>query len=123
MSSRSRQSGFTLVEVIVATTILAIGLLAVLTAFSLAARVAGASNADTKIAFLAQQKFSEIETKDPQRLSRGTTSGTFSPNDPDYLWQLTIHPPNAQHVTQVDLTIFAPQAGKTREVRFTTSVF
>jgi Tfp pilus assembly protein PilV len=111
------------VEVIVATTILAIGLLAVLTAFSLAARVSGASNADTKVALLAQQKFSEIEVQDPQRLSPGTTSGTFSPSDPDYGWQLTIHQQDSQHVTQVDLTIYAPQAGKTREVRFTTSVF
>lgn len=123
MSSRSRQSGFTLVEVMVATAVLAIALLAVLTAFSLAARVAGTSTADTRVAFLAQQKLAELQMQDPHQLAPGTTGGSFAPSDPDYTWRLTVHPPDQLHVVQVDLAIYAPEAGKSREVRFTTALF
>jgi len=107
----------------VATIVLAIGLLAVLTAFSLAARAAGASTNDTVATFLAQQKLAEIQLIDPRSLTAGTKSGSFAPAYPHYSWQLTFHRPTELHVVRVDLTIFAPEAGQRREFRFTTALF
>lgn len=123
MPSRARQSGFTLVEVLVATVVLAIGLLAALTAFSMAARVTGASANDTTVSFLAQQKLSEIEAWNPQQLPAGTTAGDFAPTHPDYSWRLTIHPRDELHVIRVDLVIYTPSGTGSREFQFNTAVF
>jgi general secretion pathway protein I len=117
---RSRQSGFTLVEVLVATAVLAIGLLAVLAAFSMATRVANISSKDTTITFLAQQKLAEIQVEDPSQLVAGVTQGTFAPAHPDYSWDMTIYRPDDLNIVRIDLTVYDPQSSATR---FTTAVF
>jgi Tfp pilus assembly protein PilV len=112
-----------LVEVLVATAVLAIGLLAALAAFSMASRVAGASRNDTMVMFLAQQKLAEVQLVGPQDLGAGTARGDFGPEFPGYTWRLKVSPPRADRVISVDLVISAPEAGRTREVRFSTAVF
>jgi len=118
--SRSRTSGFTLVEVLVATAVLAIALLAVLASFSMAARVTNLSTKDTTIAFLAQQKLAEIQLEDPQRITPGVSQGSFAPAHPDYSWEINVYGPDDLHVIRVDLTIYDPQYSATR---FTTAIF
>jgi len=123
MRSLSRRHGFTLVEVLVAAAVLAIGLLAALTAFSMAARVTGASRNDTLLAFLAQEKLAEIQMLGRGGLKAGTTAGDFGPQHRQYLWQLTLHQPDERNLTRVDLVISAPETGRTRETRFSTAIF
>lgn len=106
-----------------ATAVLAIGLLATLTAFSMANRVAATSSHDTVISFLAQQKLAEIQLLGRQELPTGATTGDFGPEFPQYLWRLTVHQPNDLNVMLVDLMISTPEAGRNREIRFTTAVF
>lgn len=123
MRRRPTQSGFTLVEVVVATVVLAIGLLAALTAFSMATHVVGVSTTETTASFLAQQKLAQVQASDAAHLQARTTTGDFGSAYPDYFWELTVHRADPLHVVRVDLTIYAPEAGKTRAFRFSTAVF
>lgn len=123
MTKEIRSRGFTLVEVLVATTILATGLLAALTAFSMAGRVTGAANNDTAIAFLAHQKLAEIQLLGGEELPVGVSTGDFAPDFPQYGWEMTVSEPDELNVMQVSLVILAPEAGRTREIWFSTAVF
>ena len=119
---RGRQ-GFTLVEVLVATVILAIGLIGALTAFSIASRVTGVSTDDTALTFLAQEKLSEIQTLGREGLATAETRGDFAPARPEYKWELVMGKPDERNVVRVDLAIRFPEAGRTREVWFSTNIF
>jgi len=123
MRSSAGERGFTLVEVLVATAVLAIGLLAALTAFSMANRVTAVSSNDTVISFLGQQKLAEIQALGREQLRVGSTTGDFGPEFPQYVWRLTVHEPSDLNVVPVDLLISTTQAGRKRDTRFTTAVF
>ncbi len=110
-------------EVLVATMVLALGLLAALTAFSTASRVRGASSNDTVISFLAQQKLAEIRALGREQLPAGTEEGDFGPDFAEYAWRMTVREPDDVNVVPVDLTISAPEAGRNRETHFSTAVF
>ena len=120
---RSRCQGFTLVEVLVATVILATGLIGALTAFSMATRVTRVSTDDTLLTFIGQAKLSEIQLLGREGIASAETAGDFGPEHPDYLWTMTVYPPDERHVVPVDLIISFPEAGRTREVTFSTNVF
>jgi len=111
------------VEVMVAATVLATGLVAALTAFSMATRVTGASRNDTLVAFLAQEKLAELQVRDKGDWQAGTTSGDFGPQFPDYEWELTVHKPDELKVMRVDLVILASEMGRRRETHFSTAIF
>ena len=123
MPSRSRRIGFTLVEVLVATVLLALGLLGGLAAFSMATRASAASTNDTVIPLLAQAKLAEVQAVPRDELATGTTQGDFGDAYPGCRWELTIHPPDELHVVRVDLTIQARQSGRQRETTFSTAIF
>jgi Tfp pilus assembly protein PilV len=109
--------------VLVATVLLAIGLLGALTAFSMASRVTGVSTNDTMVTLLAQEKLAEIQLLGAEGISEGQQRGDFSPAHPDYQWELFHGQPDDFNVVRVDLVIIAPEAGRTREIWFSTSVF
>lgn len=122
LHARARRA-FTLVEVIVATVVLAIGLLGVLTAFSIATRVSAASTNDTILTCLAQEKLAEIRLLGKEELATVATSGDFSPNYPEYQWEMTVYSPDDYNVVRVDVLIKAPEFGRERATWFTTNVF
>jgi Tfp pilus assembly protein PilV len=111
------------VEVLVATVVLALGLLAALTAFSMASRVSGISRNDTALAFLAQEKLADIQLLAAQGLATGTSEGDFGADYPGYSWELIVSEPDDLDLVKVELIIYAPEAGKTRETRFSTVTF
>jgi len=115
--------GFTLVEVLVATVILALGLLGALTAFSMATRATGASTNDTALTFLAQQKLAEVQMWGAERLADQDTAGDFGPEYPQYEWEMFVGKPDDRNVVRVDIVIAAPEAGRRRETLFSTIVF
>jgi hypothetical protein len=42
---------------------------------------------------------------------------------PEYVWQLLVGEPDERNVVSVDLVISFPEAGRIREVAFSTNVF
>jgi len=107
----------------VATVILATGLIGALTAFSIASRVTGISTDDTTLIFLAQEKLSEIQLLGRDGLAKADTVGDFSPGHPEYQWRMLVDKPDKRNLVRVDLVISFPEAGRTREVTFSTNVF
>jgi prepilin-type N-terminal cleavage/methylation domain-containing protein len=123
MRRRRGTRGFTLIEVLVATVILAIGLLAALTAFSMAARASGASRNDTIVPLLAEEQFAAVQTTPRDELVAGDSRGGFGDEYPDYSWDMRIWPQDELHRVRVDLVVHARQAGRTRDARFSTIIF
>ncbi len=118
------RAGFTLVEVLVATSIIAIGLLGALTAFSMASRVTAASTYDTIVSALAQQRLAEVRALAlSDLLPEGESEGDFGDEHPGCSWRIVVGRPDEMHVRRVDVIISAPRSGKTHETRFTTSLF
>jgi len=124
--------GFTLLEVMVAMSIIAIALTAVLGLQSQSISLASEAKFSTTASLLAKSKMAEIEAKEPEDLT--DDSGDFGEDFPGYIWQLTVSdvmfdsPANLfDHLKQVDLKImwgeseqyqyilrlycFAPEAG------------
>ena len=103
-------SGFTLLEVMVAIALIAIALTAVLGSQSQSVSLAGEARFNTTAALLAQTKMAEIELKDPEDLT--ADSGDFGEDFPGYTWQSSVsnvmfdRADNvSDHLKQVDLTI------------------
>jgi type II secretion system protein I len=121
--SRRQSRGFTLVEVLVATVILATGLLGALTAFSMATRVSAVSNDDTLLVYLAEEKLTEIQLLGWEGLPASGARGDFGPAHPEYEWRLLVDEPDERNVVRVDLVISFPEAGRIRDVPFSTNAF
>lgn len=95
-----RERGFTLLEVMVALSIIAIALTAVLSLQTSSLSLASEAKFDTTASLLAQSKIAQIETVDPENLTSG--SGDFGENFPGYTWQLDI-----EDVSSGDLESFS----------------
>jgi general secretion pathway protein I len=123
LPTRRACQGFTLIEVLVATVVLAMGLLACLTAFSMATRATGASTNDTLVPMLAARMLAEVQAGPKEELETGTSRGDFGEQYPGYTWDLTVSPPDDLNVVRVQLTIHAPEMGHTRDIEFATDIF
>jgi general secretion pathway protein I len=107
----SRNPGFTLLEVMVAMSIIAIALTALLASQSQSISIAGEAKFSTTAAFLAQSKMAEIETKTGDELIYD--SGDFGDDFPDYSWEMEVQDvvfsdegAFTDYLKQVDLTIY-----------------
>ncbi len=89
----------------------------------MASRANGASTSDTMLTFLAQEKLSEIQLLGRDNLANAQTRGDFSPDHPEYEWEIIADKPDKRNVVRVDLVISFPEAGRTRDVTFSTNIF
>ena len=78
-------SGFTLLEVMIATAIIAIALVAALGSQSQSVSLANEAKFATTVAFLAQRKMAELEVKDVKDLM--SDAGDFGEDFPGYRWE------------------------------------
>ena len=108
--SSEESSGFTLLEVMLALTIIAIALTAALSLESQGISLASEAKFTTTAVFLAQSKMAEIEAQKPQDLI--SDSGDFGEDFPDYRWDMsvsdaTIAEPEgvSDYLKQIDLRI------------------
>ena len=85
---REKDSGFLLLEVMVAITFIAIALTALLGSQSQSVYLAGEARFNTTAALLAQGKMAEMEVEDLADVS--TDSGDFGEDFPGYTWQLSV---------------------------------
>jgi general secretion pathway protein I len=111
-----KYSGFTLLEVMFAVSIIAISVVAVFGSQSQSLSLASEAKFNTIVALLAQSKVAEIETINPEDLISG--SGDFGEDFPEYQWNLTVEDlafsgiKEAKHLKQIGLTISYGQTGR-----------
>lgn len=106
---RPPTSGFTLVEVLVATVLLAVGLVAAVGAFSASTRASARAQDQTLAALAAQRVLAEVEaapTREP-----GREEGDFGNDASGYTWVADIRETRWEGVLQLDVEVISPGAG------------
>ena len=105
-----RNTGFTLLEVMISVAIIAIALVAVFGSQSQSLSLANEAKFNTMAALLAQSKMAEIEAVNPKDLA--SDSGDFGEDFPDYYWDLYVSDVGfagaedvLEHLKQIDLTL------------------
>jgi len=101
---QKKTGGFTLLEVMIAMSILAVGLVAVFQMQSQSVSLASESRFRTTAAFLAQSKMAEIETA--SRLENRAQSGDFAPDYPEYGWQLSVMDTQMAGLKRIEVGVF-----------------
>jgi len=104
-----KRLGFTLLEVMIALTIIAIVLVAVFGSQSQSLSLAHDAKFNTTAALLAQRKMAEVEMEDS--LDVRSTSGDFGEDFPEYQWELSVSElsipgtEGLEFLKQVDVTV------------------
>jgi general secretion pathway protein I len=110
--------GFTLLEVMIAVTIIAIVLVAIFGSQSQSLSLANDAKFNTTAALLAQRKMAEVETV--KSLEVSATSGDFGEDFPEYRWELNISDlpltgtEGLEYVKQVDVIVYWGEQDKLR---------
>jgi general secretion pathway protein I len=114
-----RQAGFTLLEVMVAVAIIAIGLTALLGSHSQSISLAEEANFNTTAALLAQEKMTELELAGFGAMSYD--AGDFGEEFPGYRWEVKISRPDfggiedmAKYIRQIDLSLFRGEGSRNK---------
>ena len=103
---RSTRPGFTLVEMIVATFLLAIGVSAAMLALSTSSQASYRSERVQTAALLAQKQMTEIEIQAAQNnLTGGDQTGDFGNQYPEYKWKESVEGTNYPELFKVTLTV------------------
>jgi general secretion pathway protein I len=117
--SRRRQSGYTLIETIVATLVLAIGIYGALGAMSSSSRLAASAEEYATAARLADQKFAELGAN-PDSLSGSSQEGDFGTDFPGFAWRMEVNQAEFTDLKQVVLTVDWPSGASRRAAEFVT---
>ena len=104
MSRRHQKApGFTLLEVLVAMTVLAIGIIGIVRAFSSCMTASRNTESYATASLLAAQTAAQLERTSP--LEVGEYSGDFGEDAPDYTWQAVVSQADVEGMLAVDVTI------------------
>ena len=98
-----KKNGFTLMEVMIAMTILAIALVAVFQSQSQSVSMSADSRFMTTAALLAQSKMAEIEAG--AALGNRKEDGNFGSDYPQYTWHLEIGDTQLAHFKKIEVTV------------------
>lgn len=101
---RRQDAGFTLLEVMVAMSILAIALVAVFQMQSQSISMSTEARFLTTASLLAQNRMADIEA--PAQLDNRTQKGDFAPDYPDYGWSLIVTDTEIPRLKRVEVTVF-----------------
>lgn len=109
--NETKPNGFTLLEVMVALSIIAIVLVSLLVSQSQSISLQDETKFNTTAALLAQKKISEIEIKNGNEITSG--SGDFGEDFSNYFWETNVQDVSfagaekfTKHLKQVDLTVY-----------------
>ncbi|HZO87604.1 MAG TPA: prepilin-type N-terminal cleavage/methylation domain-containing protein [Chthonomonadaceae bacterium] len=116
---RRSKRGFTLIEMIVATLLLAIGVVGALTAISTATRASGMAEQIQTAALLARRRLTEVELQ-PEALVGGEQQGNFGAEYPGYLWRQSVETTGYPDLFKVTLTLRWGPVGHPYERVYTT---
>jgi len=116
LSTRNK-TGFTLLEVMVALSIIAIVLVSLLISQSHSVSLQDESKFKTTAAMLAQKKISEIESKKGDQLY--SEDGNFGDDFPNYFWETKVEDVSltgtekvTKYLKQIDLNIYRGEKGR-----------
>ena len=101
--TQKKASGFTLMEVMIAMTILAIALVAIFQSQSQSIAMSTDSRFMTTASLLAQSKMVEVETA--STLDNQTKDGDFGPDYPQYTWHLEIGDTQLPQFKKIEVTV------------------
>jgi type II secretion system protein I len=122
---KSRKSkilrGFTLVEMVVATVLLALGVVGALACISSATRSTSISSEYTTAALLAQQKLAELEAQ-PDQIQGGEQSGDFGEEHPTFSWRQQVDSTSITSLMRVTLHIEWKSGSLPRSAQFASYV-
>src|SRR5262245_28120650 len=110
VTRRTQESGFTMIEVMVAMLLTALTVIGVLGLYRVETRASGASRRETEAAVLAQDKLEELRTQAaPTANSTGTDQpiDQFSPSSTNFFtrnWSVTVSADAAVYNIVVDVT-------------------
>lgn len=117
--SARRRRGFTLIEMIVATVLLALGVVAALGCIASATRATSVAGEYTTAALLAQQRFAELQVQ-PDEVASGQQQGEFGELYPGYTWSQSSEPTGIEGVYRVSLVVEWQTGQALRSARFAT---
>jgi general secretion pathway protein I len=101
--TQNKASGFTLMEVMIAMTILAIALVAIFQSQSQSISMSTDSRFMTTASLLAQSKMAEVEAA--STLDNQTKDGDFGPDYPQYVWHLEVGDTQLPQFKKIDVTV------------------
>lgn len=110
--------GFTLIEIIIALAILAVGLVGILSLFPIGFDAARRSVNSTQAALYSREKLEQV--KNAGFPSVGITTGTFA--DPLYKWSQNVTEVTAGVLRKIDLTVKWQYGARSYQQVFTTYV-
>ena len=113
--------GFTLIEMIVATILLFVGVVSTVMCISAAAKSTSIASEYTTAALLAQQRLAEIEAGADQ-ISAGEQQGQFDGSYSNFHWQQNIETDNTNPVYKVSLLVQWPSGIQMRQAQFVTFI-
>ena len=99
----TKRSGFTLLEVMIALVVLAVGLVGVFQLQSQSLSMAAHSRFLTTAALLAQSKMAEIDAAASQDIASG--SGDFGEDFPDFSWQIRVSDTEVKNFKRIDVAV------------------
>jgi len=112
-----KQRGFTLIEMMIALTILALVVAAVSQALAQSLSLAHRIKEETTLSLLAQSKMAEIEAaKEISGSDRGNFSGNFS----QYAWQVIVRESGIPTLKKVEVTVKNTLAEKSESFHLTS---
>jgi general secretion pathway protein I len=101
--TQKKASGFTLMEVMIAMTILAIALVAIFQSQSQSISMSTDSRFMTTASLLAQSKMVEVEAA--STLDNQTKDGDFGPDYPQYVWHLEVGDTMLPQFKKINITV------------------
>ena len=99
----SKKKGFTLLEVMIAMSILAITLVVVFQSQSQSISMVGRARFETTASFLAQSKMAEIEAANPENVV--SDSGDFGDDFPDYSWRVDVTETEIELLKKIEVQV------------------
>lgn len=118
-SRRFANPGFTLVEMIVATVLLTVGVVGALGAIHSAAQSTIQADGSQTAAILAQKQITELQLQ-PDQLTGGDQQGDFGDDYPGYHWQQSLEATDYTNLFKVTVTITWGQTNDQRKRDFVT---
>jgi general secretion pathway protein I len=114
--SERQSGGFTLLEVMIAMTILAITMVAILRSQSQSISMSGGSRSMTTLCLLAQFKMTEMESKVP--LTDSSDSGDFGTDFPGYTWQIQVAGSGQANLKRIEVNVTNNLMTKDNKMKF-----